>query len=230
MIIGNVQKFSLIDYPGTVCATLFTQGCTFRCPYCHNPELVEKKLFQKPVPCKDVIDFLKTRLGKLGGVCITGGEPTVHGDGLIRFVEEIGKLGFRVKLDTNGSRPTVLKSLLQRNLLDYIAMDVKAPLSDYPRIVGAPVDPALIEESINLIMKSGLDYEFRTTVVKSLLSPSDLEKMGKRIEGARRYVLQKFRPQKTLNSSYMRETSYNDDEFAAIVTRLKRLVPSVSLR
>ena len=230
MVIGGLQRFSLIDYPGTVCATLFTQGCTFRCPYCHNPELVDKRLFQEPIPPADVIDFLKTRQGKLGGVCITGGEPTIHGDGLIRLAEEIGQLGFPIKIDTNGSRPAVLKSLLRHNLLDYIAMDIKAPLSDYVRVVGAPVDLAGIEESIDLIMRSSLDYEFRTTVVKSLLSPSALEKIGRRIKGARRYVLQKFNPQKTLNSAYMSETTYGDDEFDAIVTMLQRLLPSVILR
>ena len=127
MKIGGLQKVSLIDYPGLICATIFLQGCNFRCSYCHNPELVNPQLFSPGLEEKEVLDFLKTRRGTLDGVTITGGEPTIQDD-LASFIKKIKKLGFVIKLDTNGSQPQIIKALLDEKLLDFVAMDIKGPL------------------------------------------------------------------------------------------------------
>ena len=134
MKIGGLQKVSLIDYPGMISAIIFSQGCNFRCSYCHNPGLVDPDLFQPCMKEKDVLDFLQTRRGKLDAVAITGGEPTIQNN-LMPFIKQIKKMGFAVKLDTNGSKPQVIKALLSEKLLDYIAMDIKAPLEKYEKIV-----------------------------------------------------------------------------------------------
>ncbi|MBN2538411.1 MAG: anaerobic ribonucleoside-triphosphate reductase activating protein, partial [Deltaproteobacteria bacterium] len=169
MKIGDIQKFSLIDYPGRICATIFTQGCNFRCPYCHNPELVEPSLFRRTIIDDEVFSFLDKRRGKLDAVNITGGEPTLQPD-LIECIKIIRSMGYMVKIDTNGSFPEVLRKLIDDNLLDYIAMDVKAPPEKYGEVTGSSIAVDNIAESIHLIMDSGIDYEFRTTIVKSLLT------------------------------------------------------------
>ena len=171
-IIGGIQKTTLVDFPGKVAAIVFTQGCNFRCGYCHNPELLEHSKnsdFNK----NDFLDFLKTRIGKLDGVVITGGEPTLQ-KGLYDFIKEIKSLGFAVKLDTNGTNPIIVEKLINDNLLDYIAMDIKAPFDKYTKITGVGVDIENIKRSIELIKNSSVDYEFRTTVLKSQLSLMDL--------------------------------------------------------
>ncbi|HEC86320.1 MAG TPA: anaerobic ribonucleoside-triphosphate reductase activating protein, partial [Thermoplasmatales archaeon] len=139
MIIGGFQRFSLIDYPGKICAIIFTQGCNFRCPYCHNPELVNPKLFQEPIDENDIFRFLEMRKGKLDAVEITGGEPTLQPD-LIEFMRKIKAMGFLIKLDTNGTNPEVVEKIIKNKLVDYIAMDVKAPLEKYEKVVRAKVD------------------------------------------------------------------------------------------
>jgi pyruvate formate lyase activating enzyme len=212
MLIGGLQKFSLIDYPGKICAIIFTQGCNFKCPYCHNPELVNPKLFMPIIPEEKVLSFLKKRKGKLDAVEITGGEPTLQPD-LIDFIGKIKKLKFLVKLDSNGSNPEILKKIIQLKIVDYLAMDVKAPLEGYQEITDSNIDPNKIKQSINLIMNSGLDYEFRTTVVKPLLTKKDIEKIGKLIQGAKLYILQKFIATKLLNPKFLKETNYSDQEF-----------------
>ena len=188
--IGGFQKSTLIDYPGKIAAIVFTQGCNFRCGYCHNPELLDLKSDSK-LSVQYILDFLKTRKGKLDGVVITGGEPTMQA-GLYEFIKSVKSLGFLVKLDTNGSNPETIKKLVSDSLIDYIAMDIKAPLEKYKSIVGVGIDTDKIKQSIEIIMNSGIEYEFRTTVVKSLLSFDDILKMGEMIKGADKYYLQKF--------------------------------------
>jgi len=211
MLIGGFQRFSLIDYPGKICAIVFTQGCNFRCPYCHNPELVNPKLFETPIPEKEVLSFLANRRGKLDAVEITGGEPTLQPD-LRDFMSELKKFDYLVKLDTNGSNPEILSEAIERGIVDYLAMDVKAPLERYHEITDSRVDPAKIEHSIELIMSSGLDYEFRTTVVKSQLGKRDILEIGRLIRGSKRYILQKFVPVKVLNPKYLDEVTYGDED------------------
>ncbi len=194
MLIGGFQKCSLIEYPGEISAVVFTRGCNFRCPYCYNPELVFPRLYPPPIPEEEIISFMEKRKGLLGALVITGGEPALQED-LPEFIGKIKRMGFRVKLDTNGSFPEAVKKAA--GLIDYIAMDVKAPLDKYPRIVGAEADTGKITESIALIMNSGLDYEFRTTVARNMLTAEDAEKTGGLIKGARLHFLQNLlRPEK----------------------------------
>jgi pyruvate formate lyase activating enzyme len=229
MQIGSMQRFSLIDYPGKICAVVFTQGCNFRCPYCHNPELVNPKKFAENISLDEIFSFLERRRGKLDAVNITGGEPTLH-ENLVGFIRKIKDLGYLVKIDTNGSMPEILEILMGEKLLDSIAMDVKAPLNKYKKTVKASVDTRRIEKSIHLIMNSGIDYEFRTTIVKSLLDEKDIKKIGITIEGADRYVLQKFVPSKTLNPRFMNAETYTDEEFERTFKSLEKLVKTVIIR
>lgn len=191
MRIGGFQKLTLVDFPGKVAATVFVQGCNFRCGYCHNPELVLKRLFQGYIPQEEVLNYLYDRREKLQGVVITGGEPTLQ-KGLSCFIVRIKEMGFKVKIDTNGSHPEVLLSLLELNLIDYIAMDVKSSLARYALVTGTLCDTTKIQESINLIIKSGIPYQLRTTLVKEFCSNQDLSDIQLLIEKANHYVLQPF--------------------------------------
>jgi pyruvate formate lyase activating enzyme len=228
MLIGGLQRFSLIDYPGKISAVIFTQGCNFRCPYCHNPELVgfdREDLIEEDY----VLSFLEERRGKIDGVVLTGGEPTLQSD-LVDFLKEIKNLGFLIKLDTNGSCPEVIEELLEAKLLDYIAMDIKASLENYSEITNAKVDIGKIKRSIDVIMHSGVTYEFRTTVVKSQLKMDDILKIGESIRSADLYVLQSFRPTKTLDPNFLKETSYTKEELEDIASSLKKLVKRTIVR
>ena len=223
MIVGGFQKFSLIDYPGKICAIVFTQGCNFRCPYCHNPELVEPSLFGKIIPEEKIFSFLEKRKGKLDAVEITGGEPTLQKD-LVDFIRRIKEMGYLIKLDTNGSNPEMLEIIINHELVDYIAMDIKAPLEKYKEVIHSVINPEKIKRSIRTIMSSNIKYEFRTTVVKSQLSKGDIINIGKLIEGAELYILQKFIPSKTLDPNFLNEKTYSDGEFKELKKELEKLV------
>lgn len=216
MIIGGLQKTSLLDFPEKIAAIVFTMGCNFRCGYCHNPELINGE-----AKIKEVFEFLKTRQGKLDGVVITGGEPCLQKD-LPEFIKQVKELGFAVKLDTNGSFPEMLEKVLPD--LDYVAMDIKAPLEKYSQIVNVDVDTSKILKSIEVLKNGGVDYEFRTTVVKSQLSYEDFEKIGQLIQGAPRYYLQKFVASKILDKSLENEKTYSTEEFERIIDILKPYV------
>lgn len=238
MFIGGFQKCSLIDYPGKICAIVFTQGCNFRCPYCHNPELVKPEMYEEPLPENYILDFLERRKTMLEGVTVTGGEPLLHKN-LPVFLRNIKELGYAVKLDTNGSFPEELKKIVDDRLVDYIAMDIKAPLEKYNSVAGIDVNMRDIEKSIAIILHSNLDYQFRTTVVKSLLNIEDLKKIAKLLRGAHSYILQRFRfDSKIIEESLLNKTEYSEEEmqrFQNIVTVLLkeegvlcRLMPMVS--
>jgi len=229
MKIGGLQKVSLIDYPGKISAVIFTQGCNFRCPYCHNPELVEQKLYRPCLPEKDILEFIATRRGKLDAVTITGGEPTLQ-ENLISFIQKIRKMGFAVKLDSNGSRPDVLARLIREKLLDYIAMDVKAPTEKYQNVVKVPVNIDVIRESIRLVLKADMPHEFRTTVVSSLLTQKDIAAIAREIAGAKRYVLQKFQPARTLNKIFLKEKTCSDDDLIKIKKQMEKDIPLIIIR
>lgn len=225
-IIGGIQKTSLLDYPDKISAIVFTQGCNFNCGYCHNPELLNSK---KDIYSTDVFfEFLEKRKGKLDGIVITGGEATLQAD-LIPFIKEVKSRGFSVKLDTNGYKPEVLEEALK--LVDYVAMDIKAPLEKYSQITKVEIDTAKIKKSIELIMKSGVDYEFRTTVLKSQLTFEDFEKIAELIKGAKRYYLQKFEAKTQINDENLKtQTSYSTKEFEPIIEMLKKKIQKVELR
>lgn len=216
MIIGGLQKTSLLDFPEKIAAIVFTMGCNFRCGYCHNPELINGE-----AKIEEVFEFLKTRQGKLDGVVITGGEPCLQKD-LPEFIKQVKELGFAVKLDTNGSFPEMLEKVLLD--LDYVAMDIKAPLEKYSQIVNVDVDTSKILKSIEVLKNGGVDYEFRTTVVKSQLSFEDFEKIGQLIQGAPRYYLQRFEASKILDKSLENEKTYSTEEFERIIDILKSYV------
>ena len=192
MKIGGLIKFTLIDFPGRPAAVVFTQGCNFRCRYCHNPELVYPHLFTEPMAQKDVYAFLKRRQGTLEGVVVSGGEPTLQ-EGLPKFMADLKAMGYSTKLDTNGTRPEVLRHLIENKWLDFIAMDLKAPLEKYSLITGVDFNPAVLLESIDLIRNSGLGYEFRTTYDKEVLTDGDIAAISQLVEG-KNYRVQECLP------------------------------------
>ena len=228
-IIGGIQKSTLIDYPQKIASVVFTQGCNFRCGYCHNPELLSASKTYGITTTDEYIEFLKTRLGKLDGVVITGGEPTLQ-SGLYEFIHKIKNLGFSVKLDTNGTNPDILNKLIRNNLLDYIAMDIKAPLRKYTQITNVNVSIKDIKNSIKIIIKSNIEHEFRTTVIKSQISPEDIIEIGKIINGAQRYYLQKFIPSKILDINLLNEKTYTDRELQNICNNLKKYINNAEYR
>lgn len=230
--IGGLQKSSLIDYPGKISAIIFTQGCNFRCPYCHNPELISNILprpLRERVGVRGILEFLKSRINKLDAVVITGGEPTLQKD-LPEFIKQIKKMAFLVKLDTNGTNPKMLQKLLDEKLIDYVAMDIKAPIEKYSEAVKDKVSTKDILKSIEILKNSDIDYEFRTTVVKSQLLPEDFERIGKMIKDCEKYYLQRFIPSKTLDKSFLGQTTYSDEEFLSILETLKKYIKQVELR
>lgn len=219
MKIGGLQKVSLMDYPGKVCAVVFTQGCNFRCPYCHNPELVDIQSSALSIPVEEFIVYLKKRQGKIEAVTVSGGEPTIQ-EGLIPFIRRIKDMGFLVKIDTNGSQPGVLQELIETRLVDYIAMDVKAPLEKYPFVTRTQVNVKDIVKSLKIILTSGIECEFRTTVVKSQLTCEDILSLGELLRNAPRLCLQRFVPSKTLDRSFLKREAPTTEE----LSKLKKIL------
>ena len=229
-VIGGFQKTSLLDYPGKIACIVFTQMCNFRCGYCHNPELNDiKKVNEEVIDVNTFFEFLEKRKGKLDGVVITGGEPTLQ-KGIYQFIFEIKNMGFCVKLDSNGSNPEILKNLIDDKLVDYVAMDIKAPMCKYHDVIKTKIPLDNIYQSIQILLENKVDYEFRTTVVKEQLTFEDFEKIGGMIKGAKKYYLQKFVPSKTLDETFMNYSTYTDEEFQKIKDILKDKVEFVDVR
>lgn len=204
MLISGVQTLTLLDYPGKVAAILFTAGCNMRCGYCHNPELVlpeRIKCRTDFIPNQAVLNFLRTRQGFLEGLVISGGEPTLQPD-LITFMREVKALGFLIKLDTNGTNPELLSRALEGGLIDFFAMDIKASPDRYDNLTATKNNFDKIEISRDLIMSSGIDYEFRTTLIKGYHKKQDLLAMANFCRNAKAYALQNFRPDKTLDPAF----------------------------
>lgn len=213
MKIGGLVKFSLSDFPGRVAAVVFTQGCNFRCPFCHNSSLIRHNVTNGSlIPEEEFFEFLKLRSSQLDAVVISGGEPTIQ-PGLSTLLCRIKAMDFLVKLDTNGSKPNVLQDLLKNNLIDYIAMDIKAPLHMYNRLSGVRAPISQIKESIALISQGGIAHEFRTTVVKSLLSAKDVRSIQRKlVPPGSTHLLQKFCPEHVLDPALRKYTSiYSGD-------------------
>ena len=190
MRIGGYDKLSTVDYPGEMACAIFLVGCNFNCGYCHNPSLISGD--GNYIPKEEVMDYLKLRKDMLDAVCISGGEPTCNPD-LKDFIKEIKALGYKVKLDTNGTNPKMLKELVESGLVDYVAMDVKGSLMKYKEIAGAPhLDLDNIQKSIDLLKSDVVDYEFRTTIVDEFHNEVDMMSMGRLLKGAKRLYLQKF--------------------------------------
>jgi len=193
MKIGGLIKTSLVDYPGLVSAVVFTQGCNMRCPYCHNPELVHPDMLLEPYDENAVLDFLSKRKTSLDGVVITGGEPTVQPD-LVAFMSKVKAMGYKIKLDTNGSMPDVLEQIFELKLADTVAMDIKAPFGKYKEAAGVKVNLDDISKSMALIVASGAEYEFRTTFDKTILTKEDIEVITKTLPEKTHFVLQECQP------------------------------------
>jgi pyruvate formate lyase activating enzyme len=212
VIIGGLQKTSLIDFPGKVSCVCFVSGCNFRCPYCHNPDLVQHpgKAFLDE---NSFLDFVRERQGFLDGVVISGGEPTLQND-LPAFVSRIKKAGYAVKVDTNGSHPHMIRDLIEKRLVDYIAMDIKTDPSLYPLFMKRGIDPDCIRSSIKLIMASGIPYEFRTTCVRPIVDAGAVETIARLIQGSFLYVLQNFSQARVLQPDFFenRKAGYDQEE------------------
>ena len=192
MRISGLQKLSMVDYPGKLAATVFTGGCDLRCPFCHNAPLVLRVAETPEFSQEEVLSFLRTRQGLLDGVVLSGGEPLLQADAA-EFLAAVRSLGFSVKLDTNACHPEALANILERGLTDYVAMDIKNRREKYAETAGMPgFDLAPVEESVRLLQSSGVDFEFRTTVVREFHTAADIRAIGQWLEGSPRYFLQKF--------------------------------------
>lgn len=229
MKIGGLHKQTLVDYPGEIAAMLFTTGCNFRCPYCQNSELILKKN-KFDLNIDRIMTFLQERKDFLDAVVISGGEPTLHKD-LPDFIKKIKQMGYLIKLDTNGSNLEMLNYLLKNKLLDYVAMDIKAPLKyeNYKRTVQNITSREFwnVKMSINLLKTSSIKIEFRTTVVPFLHSVKDIINIAKYIKGARLYSLQQFNPQKTLNPTFAQIAPFSPQELNKIAEQCQPYVKQV---
>ncbi len=227
--IKGLQKTSMVDYPGKICAVVFVGNCNFRCPFCHNPDLILKHRKLPNIPEKEIFEYLERRRKWVDGVCITGGEPCLYDD-LVDFIKKIRSMKFLTKLDTNGSNPDMLKYLIKKKLVDYIAMDIKAPLKKYDNVAGVKVNILNIRKSASLILKSGIDYEFRTTIVPRLFNEDDIVSIGKWLKGAKLYALQQFRPMVTLDKKYQKEASYPEQKLRMFAEVAKSYFKKVEVR
>jgi pyruvate formate lyase activating enzyme len=229
MKIGGFQKNSMIDFPGLVSSVIFTSGCNFICPYCHNPDLAAGRLPEgaDPIEEADIFAFLNKRQGLIDGVVITGGEPTLQPD-LERVITKIKALGFQIKLDTNGSHPGIVENLLDKGLLDFVAMDIKSDLDGYRLAAGERFDTNKVKESVRIIMAKAPAYEFRTTCVKPLLTKEKMADIGELIQGAKNYILQPCsQGVSMLNPLFFKEADrfFSDDEMLALKAEVE---PSVN--
>lgn len=228
MLINGFQKMTLLDYPGHVACTVFTGGCNLRCPFCHNALLVTEVADLEVIPEEDVFSLLKKRRGILDGVAITGGEPLLQKD-IRTFIEKVRELGFKVKLDTNGTFPEKLKELVLDGLVDYVAVDVKNCPEKYAGTTGADsVDLNAVEETIAFLLENHVPYEFRTTVVKEFHTTEDIVKIGRWIYGAERYFLQNFVDSGNLIGEGMHAVS--KEELFAMRDAVKPFVKEVNVR
>jgi pyruvate formate lyase activating enzyme len=231
MLFGGLQKTTLVDYPGKVAATVFVAGCNFRCPYCHNPELVLPELIKKQpkIKEKEIFDFLTKRKNLLEGICITGGEPTMQSD-LIEFVKKVKDLGFLIKLDTNGSCPDVLDNLINEKLIDYVAMDVKAPKEKYEIFSEDEDIVEKIDKSIELLKQDKINYEFRTTLVSDLLDEQDILSIVNWIKFAPHYYLQRFQNSKVLDQKFKNAKPWSEQRTRKLIKKITSYFPECSLR
>jgi pyruvate formate lyase activating enzyme len=228
--IAGFNRTSLLDWDGCVAAVIYLPGCNFRCPFCHNRQLVLAPEEYEEIPIEFVEEYIRENSEFLDGIVITGGEPTIHFD-LPELIKRIKGLGIRVKLDTNGTNPEMLKDLIDAGLIDFVAMDLKAPLDEgYDDLAGAKVEVEKIKRSIQIIMSSGIDYEFRTTMVPILLKPEDYERMAAYIGTAKKFVLQHFSPRNTIDPNLSVIKPLDDAKVRAIAERCKPYVRKLVIR
>ncbi len=228
MQIAGLQKLTLLDYPETVACTVFLAGCNFRCPFCHNAALVTERS-EPLISSEELLEFLKKRQGVLEGVAITGGEPLLYSE-LPQLIKQIKSLGYKIKLDTNGSKPEMLQRLIEERLVDRVAMDIKASPELYGKAVGIEnYDLSAVEKSKNILMNSDIDYEFRTTVVKGIHTTESMVRLAQWISGAKEYYLQQFKDSGSLIDGDGL-SAYNTEDMKRIADTVKQYVPTVKLR
>jgi pyruvate formate lyase activating enzyme len=228
MIISGLVKSSIIDYPKKIAAIVFTHGCNFRCGYCHNPELVISKP-KKQISEDQVIEFLESRKSILDGLVVTGGEPLIYND-IEDFLKKVKALGYQIKLDTNGINPILLENLIDKKLVDYVAMDIKTSLDKYSEVVGVDLDTENIAKSINLIMLKAPDYEFRSTLLPRHHDEDTLKQMAVLIKGAKKFYIQNFRNSITLRNDYSLESPFTRNQLKNIEELFINYVESCSIR
>lgn len=228
MKIAGLEKMSLVDYDGCVCATVFTAGCNFRCAFCHNSPLVIDAEKLPLIPEQEILSYLQKRTGLLDAVCVSGGEPTLQND-LATFLEKVKSLGYKVKLDTNGTNPTTVKELYKKGLVDYFAMDIKNDRNSYAKIIGFDkYDVSKISETVEFFLSGDAPYEFRTTLIKEYHSEQNIVEIGKWIKGANKYFLQKFKDSENCIKSHLSAVDNNTIlKFKDILTEY---IPSTHLR
>lgn len=228
MNIAGIEKMSLVDYDGKVASTVFTGGCNFRCPFCHNSPLVIDFKTLPTIPEEDILSYLKKRQGLLDGVCVSGGEPTLQKD-LPQFIEKIKNLGYSVKLDTNGTNPDIIKLLKESGLVDYFAMDIKNDRVNYAKICGFDkFDTAKVEKSVEYFLSGNADYEFRTTLIAEYHKIENINAIGEWLNGANKYFLQKFKDTGSCIESGL--TAVSTDDVIKFLEALKKYVPNVRTR
>ena len=238
MFIGGLQKFTLLDYPGKIAATIFTMGCNFRCPFCHNPELVNPKKidYENGIKEEEVLKFLNSRKGDLDGLCITGGEPTLQ-LGLADFIKKVKKMGFLVKVDTNGSYPNIVENLVKDKLVDYVAMDIKTTPEKYKIVASEKDIIKKIEKSVSIVTNSDSELELRTTIVPGIVSVDDFDKIIKWINSIdqkvfsklSRYSVQNFRPGKTLSGDFENIKPYEKEDLEKIADKIRKYCGNVTV-
>lgn len=227
MILKGLQKTTLLDFPEKVACTVFTGGCNMRCPFCHNASLVVSPSENSDISEKEFFDFLSKRKNILDGVCITGGEPLLQRD-IEDFMKKIKDMGFALKLDTNGSFPDRLRGIIDKGLVDYVAMDIKNSKEKYPLTAGVDIDISKISESISLLLRGKVPFEFRTTVVKELHLPQDIVSISEWISGTEAYFLQSFTDSGDIIASGL--SAYSPEEMKSILTLVQKNIPSAKLR
>ena len=227
MILKGLQKTTLLDFPTKVACTVFTGGCNFRCPFCHNGTLVSDPKQFPTIEVSEFLSFLDKRQGILDGVCITGGEPLLQKD-IASFMSEVKARGFALKLDTNGSFPDILEDLIDKKLVDYVAMDIKSSREKYHILTGIDKYLPEVERSVAILKQGKIDYEFRTTVVRELHELSDFEDIGKWISGADRYFLQLFKDSgDTLESGF---SAFSEEDMRSALNIVKAYIPNAEIR
>lgn len=230
MQIHGFLKTTLLDYPEHLASTIFLGGCNFRCPFCHNSSLILNPDTQPTINSKEVLSYLKKRTNILDGVCITGGEPTLNKE-LLLLIEEIKSIGLKVKLDTNGYKPDIIDNILNRNMIDYIAMDIKSSKENYDIVCGVKnLDIAPIVDSVNIIMNSDVEYEFRTTLVRQLHSEPDIISIGKWIKGCRTYFLQNFKNSGNILDNVTGYSGFSKEQLDKLRQLLIPFVPNTFIR
>ena len=234
MEIKGFINLSLVDWDGKISSVVFLAGCNLRCPFCYNTTLVLHPEKLPTIPFEQIEDHLKRSRGWVDGIVISGGEPTIHSD-LPELCQKIKKLGFLVKLDTNGTNPVMMKELINRKLVDYVAMDIKAPLTKekHSRVCGVNMENLLekIEKTIDILLEDGVEYEFRTTMILGLHDERDIEEICQRIRGCRRYVIQNYKGDvETIDAKFKNLKPFSEEEMKAFFTTAKKIIPNTMLR